>query len=358
MELNSRMHALSFIWKNTGLTVRAMGSVALLFAAIVYSTYIGSVSISPLAISRIYLSQIPFAGRYFNGTFSVVQYNIIVLIREPEVLGAVFVGAALGMGGASVQSVFKNPITEPYIIGISSGATLGAVVALATGTGIMGAYSVQFLAFLSGVAVVLLIYVLSFRSGKVPPIYLLLSGIAVSLFISAIVGLILFSSRRLQNEAFAWLLGSLSGITWGEITIVAVIVTVCGIILGAMSRELDALQMGEAHAQSIGVPVERVKLMALLITTVGVAAAVSISGLIGFVGLIIPHVSRMIFGGTNRKVVPASAVFGAVFLLLSDDIARTAVHNTVLPVGIVTGIIGVPFFMYLLNRISRGSYVA
>ncbi len=358
MELISRMQALSSIWKHTGLTVRVIGSVTLLLVTIIYSTYIGSVSISPLTISRIYLSQIPFTGKYFYGTFTVVQYNIIVLIREPEVLGAVFVGAALGMGGASVQSVFKNPIAEPYIIGISSGATLGAVVALATGTAIMGAYSVQFLAFVSGVAVVLIIYLISFRSGKVPPIYLLLSGIAVSLFISAIVGLILFSSRRLQNEAFAWLLGSLSGITWGEITIVSVIVTVCGFILGTMSRELDALQMGEAHAQSIGVAVERVKLTTLLVTTIGVSAAVSISGLIGFVGLIIPHVSRIMFGGTNRKVIPASAVFGAVFLLLSDDIARTAVHNTVLPVGIVTGIIGVPFFMYLLNRISRGSYVA
>lgn len=358
MELHSRLFSGTSVRKYSIFTVKTAASLLLLFFTIIYSSYVGAVSISPETISKIYMSQIPFAGSYFRQGFTVVQYNIVVLIREPEILGAVFVGAALGMGGASVQSIFKNPITEPYIIGISSGATLGAVVALATNSTILGAYSVQLLAFVSSVAVVLIIYFLSFRSGKVPPIFLLLSGIAVSLFISAIVGLILFSSRRLQNEAFAWLLGSLSGITWGEISVVAVIVVVSGIILSLMGKELDALQMGEAHAQSIGVHVERAKVIALMVTTVGVSAAVSISGLIGFVGLIIPHVSRIVYGGTNRKVVPMSAILGGIFLLVSNDLARTVVHNEVIPVGIVTGIIGVPFFMYLLNRISRGNYVS
>ncbi len=358
MELHNRLSEIIRFGRIPATILKAVLSILLLAAAIIFSSYIGAVTISPVVISRIYLSQVPFAGSYFDSGFTVVQYNIIVLIREPEILGAVFVGAALGMGGASVQSVFKNPITEPYIIGISSGATLGAIIALSTNTNVFGAYSVQLLAFISSLAVVIAVYLVSFRSGKVPPIYLLLSGIAISLFISAIVGLMLFTSRRLQNEAFAWLLGSLSGITWGEITIVALVVVASGAVLTLMSRELDALQMGEAHAQSIGVPVERTKMLALIVTTIGVSAAVSISGLIGFVGLIIPHVSRIIYGGSNRKVVPASAVLGAVFLLISNDLARTAVHGVVIPVGIVTGIIGVPFFMYLLNRISRGNYVS
>ena len=358
MELHNSLGRILHSGKASAFAVKTLAALVLLFITVIFSSYIGAVRISPLTVTRIYLSQIPFIGGLFNPGFTAVQYDIVVLIREPEILGAVLVGASLAMGGASVQSVFKNPITEPYIIGISSGAALGAVIALATNTGIFGAYGVQFLAFVFAVLVVSAIYLLSFRSGKVPPIYLLLSGIAVSLFISAIVGLILFSSRRLQNEAFVWLLGSLGGITWGEITVVGVVVVITGIVLSVMGKELDALQMGEAHAQSIGVPVERTKMLALTVTTVGVSAAVSISGLIGFVGLIIPHVARILFGGTNRKVVPISAILGAIFLLMSDDLARSIVPNEVIPVGIVTGLIGVPFFMYLLSRIARGSYVS
>lgn len=329
-----------------------------LVLVIIYSTFIGSVDIPAGSIANIYLSQVPLLGGFFPAAFTHTQYEIIVLVREPEIIGAVLVGAALAVGGSTVQSVFRNPITEPYIIGISSGATLGAVIALATNTQIFGGYSVQFLSFSFALLVVFLVYFLSFRSGRVPPIYLLLSGIAISLFISSIVGLILFSNLRLQNETFSWLLGSLSGITWSELYLVGIVVVVSSILLSALWKSLDALQMGEPHARSIGVNVERTKLLAMVITTVGVSAAVSISGLIGFVGLVIPHLARIIFGGSNRKVIPMSALLGAVFLLLSDDLARTLVHNEVLPVGIITGIIGVPFFMYMLTRISRGNYVS
>lgn len=332
--------------------------IIFLIITILYSTFIGNVSIPANSILHIYLSQLPFLSSAFPGGFTHTQYLIVTLIREPEILGAVVVGASLAFGGTAVQSVFRNPITEPYIIGISSGATLGAVVALATQTQVFGAYSVQVLAFAFAILVVFLVYFLSFRTGRVPPIYLLLTGIAISLFVSAIVGLLLFSNLRLQNEAFSWLLGSLSGITWPEMELVSVIVIISGILLSMLWRSLDALQMGEPHARSIGVNVERTKLLAMVLTTVGVSAAVSISGLIGFVGLVMPHLSRIIFGGSNRRVIPASALLGGLFLLLSDDLARTLVHNEVLPVGIITGLIGVPFFMYMLTRISRGSYVS
>jgi iron complex transport system permease protein len=332
--------------------------VVFLVVSVIYSTFIGSVTIPVQNIASIYLKQIPFFGNFVSAGYTYSQYEIVVLIREPEVLAAVVVGAALAIGGTSVQSVFRNPITEPYIIGISSGATLGAVIALATSTTIFGAYSVQFLSFFTSIAVVFVVYFLSFRTGRVPPIYLLLTGIAISLFISALVGLILFSSRKLQNEAFAWLLGSLSGITWQELGLVTLLVMISSLILGTIWKELDALQMGEPHARSIGVNVEKTKLIALTVTTVGVSAAVSISGLIGFVGLVIPHLARIVFGGSNRKVLPMSALFGGIFLLISDDLARTLVHNEILPVGIITGLIGVPFFMYMLSRISRGNYVS
>ena len=329
-----------------------------LLIVVIYSTFIGPVSIPAGNIIHIYLRQVPFLGAYFPEGFTTTQYSIVVFVREPEIIGAVIVGAALAVGGSTVQSVFRNPITEPYIIGVSSGATLGAVIALSTGTQIFGAYSIQFFAFIFALIVVFGVYFMSFRTGRVPPIYLLLSGIAVSLFISAIIGLLLFSNLKLQNETFSWLLGSLSGITWPELYLVTLVVIISSALLSSIWRRLDALQMGEPHARSIGVNVERTKLIALLLTTVGVSAAVSISGLIGFVGLVIPHLARMVFGGSNRKVIPMSAFLGGIFLLLSDDIARTLVHNEVLPVGIITGLIGVPFFMYMLSRISRGNYVS
>lgn len=329
-----------------------------LITVVVYSTFIGSVYIPPLNIAHIYLSQLPLVGGYFPYGFNQTQFLIVVLVREPEVLGAVVVGAALAVGGTTVQSVFRNPITEPYIIGISSGATLGAVIALSMGTAIFGPYSVQLMAFVFSLLVVFIIYFMSFRTGRVPPVYLLLTGIAISLFVSAIVGLLLFSNLRLQNETFSWLLGSLSGITWPELALVSTVVIGTSLVLSMLWKNLDALQMGEPHARSIGVDVEKTKLAALVITTVGVSAAVSVSGLIGFVGLVIPHLARMIFGGSNRKVIPMSALLGGIFLLLSDDLSRTLVHNEVLPVGIITGLIGVPFFMYMLSRISRGNYVS
>lgn len=345
-------------WRFSLFFTKAGFLLVFLIISIIYSSFLGSVYIPVSSISNIYLRQIPFFGSFITAGYTATQYEIIVLVREPEILAAVIVGAALAIGGTSVQSVFRNPITEPYIIGISSGATLGAVIALASNTQLFGVYSVQVLAFIFSIVVVTGVYFLSFRTGRVPPVYLLLTGIAISLFISALVGLILFSNLRLQNEAFAWLLGSLSGVTWQELGLVSLLVAGSSIVLSTLWKELDALQMGEAHARSIGVNVERTKLLALLVTTVGVAAAVSISGLIGFVGLVIPHLARMIFGGSNRKVLPMSAILGGIFLLLSDDLARSAVHNEVLPVGIITGLIGVPFFMYMLSRISRGNYAA
>lgn len=345
-------------WRGSLFFTKTAILVAFLVISIIYSTFVGSVYIPVSSIGDIYLRQIPFIGGFAATGYTATQYEIVVLVREPEVLAAVMVGAALAVGGSSVQSVFRNPITEPYIIGISSGATLGAVIALASGTMIFGPYSVQIMAFICSLAVVMGVYFLSFRTGRVPPIYLLLTGIAISLFISALVGLILFSNLRLQNETFSWLLGSLGGITWQELGLVSLLIVASSFILSMLWRELDALQMGEPHARSIGVDVEKTKLLALVVTTVGVSAAVSISGLIGFVGLVIPHFARILFGGSNRKVIPMSAILGGIFLLMSDDMARTAVHNEVLPVGIITGLIGVPFFMYMLSRISRGNYVS
>lgn len=326
----------------------------LLVAVIIFSTFIGSVRIPFREILQIYWNQIPFLPNISYVNETTAAYEIIVFLREPEILGGAVVGIALGVGGATIQSIFRNPITEPYIIGISGGASLGAVIAIMLGLEIFGLYTLQIFAFIFSIIAVALIYFFSYRRGAANPTYLLLTGIAISFFFSSVVALLLFSNISLQGEAFFWLLGSLQNITWASFFPVFGVVAISSILLGGMHKELNALQLGEAHARGVGVNVERTKAISITIVTLSVSAAVSISGLIGFVGLIMPHVSRLIFGGSNKYVIPASGILGAIFLLLADDIARSVVSGVVIPVGIITGMIGVPFFLYLMRRLASG----
>ncbi len=293
------------------------------------------------------------------GTIRTSDYIIITQLREPEILGAAAVGAALGVGGAVIQSIFRNPISEPYITGVSSGATLGAVIAIVFGITFLGIFTLPIFAFMFSILVVSTVYFLSMRKGRTPPVVFLLTGIAISLFATSFVALLLYSKPALENRIFYWILGSLSGISWTEDLLVVPVVVITSIILGSMYKQLNALQMGEVHARSVGVNAERSKIIAIALTTVAVSAAVSISGLIGFVGLIFPHVSRLLYGGSNKYVIPSSAILGATFLILCNDIAHSIIRSEVIPIGIITGLIGVPFFMLLMMKISnRGYYSA
>lgn len=327
-------------------------SIIIFFLSFSFSLGIGSVSVPFFTILRALAEQ---AG--FNvAPVRFSDYIIITQLREPEILGAAAVGASLGVGGAVIQSIFRNPISEPYITGVSSGATLGAVIAIVFGITLFGIFTLPIFAFIFAILVVSSVYALSMRKGRAPPVVFLLTGIAISLFATSFVALLLYSRPALENRIFYWLLGSLSGISWLDDMIVVPLVVITSIILGLMYRQLNALQMGELHAKSVGVNAERSKLAAIGLTTVSVSACVSISGLIGFVGLIFPHVSRLLYGGSNKYVVPSSAILGATFLILSNDLAHMAIRGEVIPIGIITGIIGVPFFMLLMAKISRRGY--
>jgi iron complex transport system permease protein len=205
-------------------------------------------------------------------------------------------------------------------------------------------------------AIVSIVFMVSIRSGQISGLFLLLTGIALSYFVSSIVAFLLFSNIRLQNEAFFWLLGSIGLITIPELIITIPVMAICMILSFIFYKELNALQMGDEYARSVGVNVNFSKGMFLILTALSVSAAVSISGLIGFVGLIIPHISRLIFGGSNKLVIPSSAIIGATFLLICNDIARDIARPEILPIGIVTGLLGVPIFVMLMMRISRGAY--
>lgn len=331
-------------------------SLATLAVLVFVSFFIGPVSIPLVTVMAILFKQIPVIGSLQPDAVKPVYFEIVYYIREPEILGGVVVGASLGMGGAVVQSIFKNPITEPYVIGLSSGAALGAVGAIIFGIAIFGPYSVQVLAFCFALLSVFTVYMLSHRNGRVPATYLLLMGVSISFFTSSVVALMIYSNIRLQSSAFFWLLGSLQGITWQELLPVVLVVLPAMFIMSMYSRELNAMQLGGAYAHSVGIKVERTKRVLIALVALSVSASVSISGLIGFVGLVMPHMSRLIYGGSNRYVIPSSAILGAIFLVLSDDIARMAIPGKVIPIGIITGMIGVPFFIYLLGRLSSGAY--
>lgn len=328
----------------------------LLAVTVVFSALVGSVHIPLSRIMEIYGSQIPFLSAYLPHSFTAVQYEIIVQIREPEIIGGIVVGASLAIGGAAVQSIFRNPITEPYIIGLSSGASLGAVMVIVLGFTFFGIYTEQASAFLFGLGAVFIVYFFALRGGKAHPTYLLLTGVAMSFFISAIVALLLFTNINLQGEAFFWLLGSLQNITWYNLFPVAIVVFLSSSVVFLEHRELDALQLGDSHARSVGVNVERSKRIVIFMVALSVSAAVSISGLIGFVGLVMPHLARLLLGGSNKYVIPTSGLLGAIFLIAADDVARGAVTGVVIPIGIITGIIGVPFFLYFMRRLTGGRH--
>ncbi len=339
------------------ISLKLTSLIFILAAVGFFSIFIGPVKLPIQSVLHVF--QYQFLGTHpARGSSLFLDYTIVYYVREPQILAAIIVGASLGIGGAVVQSIFRNPITEPYIIGISSGAALGAVMAIGYNILIFGFYTVQILAFLSSLTVVSLIYFMSVRRSRVPITYFLLIGISVSLLISAVVAYVMITNTRLagESEILSWLMGSLQAIGWKELIPVSGIIAVTSLINLSMSRELDAIQMGEDHASSVGVRVELVKRVGIISTTLGVSAAVSISGLIGFVGLIMPHVARLIFGGSNKLVLPASAILGAIFLLLADDVSRVIISQQVVPVGIITSFVGVPVFMVLLRRLAFGYY--
>ncbi|MDR3205603.1 MAG: iron ABC transporter permease [Candidatus Methanoplasma sp.] len=280
--------------------------------------------------------------------------NIIVnSINAPRVAFGVFVGAGLAVTGAVMQAIFRNPLASPYILGLSSGASLGAAVAILFSVPLIPIAIVQpALAFAFCLGTMLLVYVLSGTGGKLRTETLILAGVAVSSLLSAAVSFLTYiaPSEKMGDIVF-WSMGSLSKVTWTEMTFSIPIIVAGMAIMLTQSKNLNAMMLGDAHAMDLGVDVKKVRLFLLIVSTLTVAAAVAFVGAIGFIGLVIPHIFRLLLGPDNRIVLPLSALGGAAFILLCDYAAHMAAeHYGVLPIGVVTAFIGAPFFIYLLSR--------
>lgn len=315
----------------------------------VYSACVGQVPTTPLEVMgsvlhRIGLDVGPMPA-HPSGKVTLWQ------VRFPRIVLGAVVGACLGTAGALLQGVFANPLAEPGVIGVSSGAAVGASSVFVLGGAFAGVWSVATAAFLGGLITTVLVYVLARGGGRTEVVTLILTGVAINAFAGGLIAFFTFvASPAARDQIVFWQLGSLSGATWQAVGVVAPLAVVgIGASL-ALSRRLDLLALGENVARHLGVNVERLRQTAIVIVAVLVASGVAFTGIILFVGLVVPHLMRMLLGPAHRTLVPASALCGAVVLLASDLLARTLVDNVDMPLGMITSLIGAPFFFWMLRR--------
>lgn len=283
---------------------------------------------------------------------SPMEWSVVVVIRLPRVIMAVLAGAGLSLAGATLQGVFRNPLVGPQVVGVSAGAAFGGTLAILIGwqhAGLLAA------AFTSGVVALLLVYLLDAMVAKSNILVLVLAGVIVSGFFGALVSLIQYladSEDTLPIIVF-WLLGSFATANADKAMLIAGPVLVCGSVLLLLRWRINILSMGDEDAVALGVPVERLRWLVLLLTAAIVAGQVAVSGMIGWVGLVVPHLARMLVGADHRSLMPASLLLGGLFLLVVDDVARTATASEI-PLGILTALIGTPVFAVLLRRTRLG----
>ncbi|MFE6530209.1 FecCD family ABC transporter permease [Streptomyces rochei] len=283
-----------------------------------------------------------------------VAESVLWNVRFPRIVLALLVGASLGCAGALMQGVFGNPLAEPGVIGVSSGAAVGAVAAIAFGLNFLGTWTVSVFAFVSGLITVLVVYAMSRSGGRTEVVTLILTGIAVNAFAGALIGLFLFfADTAAVNQITFWQLGSLAQATWPKVLAVLPCAALGLGVAPLYARRLDLLALGERPARHLGVDVERLRIVLVLVIALLTAAAVSVAGVIGFVGLVVPHLLRMAAGPGHRFLIPGSALLGALVLLAADLAARTVAEPAELPLGVLTALLGSPFFFWLLRRTRR-----
>jgi iron complex transport system permease protein len=295
-------------------------------------------------------------GKLTNHPALDQQTRFIVLnLRIPRILMAVLVGMLLSLVGTSYQAVFKNPMADPYLLGTSSGAALGATLALLIPQlQVFGYFGVAVFAFIGAITTTAVVYFLAKSGNNISTVSLLLSGIIMSSFLSAVISLLMIFNHEEIAMVYSWTLGSFNGAGWEGLKIAAPVLGAGILVMSFWSKELNALLLGDAQAYSLGIDAQKVKRRILVVSSILAAVAVSMSGIIGFVGLIVPHFFRMIVGPDHRFLLLYATFGGGGFLLLCDTIARSLLSNAEIPVGIVTAILGAPFFMLLLHRNKAG----
>jgi iron complex transport system permease protein len=324
------------------------GLVVVLAAALLVAVGAGALAIPPGRVVAFLLGD-PF-GHAGDG----IEATVIRVVRLPRVLLVALAGAALGVAGVMMQGLFRNPLADPGLIGVASGAGLAAALVIVAGDRWFGAGALPFAlqpaaAFVGALAATALVYRLATRAGATSVAVLLLAGLAIGALASAGIGLLVFlaDDRQLRDITF-WTLGSFGGATWSRLAVAAPLLAAVVVAAPLLARPLDALALGEADAYHLGVPVERVKRLTVVLTALAVGAAVAVAGVIAFVGVVVPHIGRLLVGPRHARLAPAAALLGAALLLLADTAARTLAAPAEMPLGVLTAAVGAPVFLHLL----------
>ncbi len=324
-----------------------------LLIVIIFASTIGVADIGFIDSLKIISSKIPFVKDLFDLSNIKETSKIIVLdIRLPRIILSVLIGVALSTSGVVFQAIFKNPMADPYILGISSGAAFGATIVIIFGLGFsfLGLSAISIGAFIGAILTTTLVYSIASMNSKAPVVTLLLSGIAISFFLSALINLIMTLNHDQVEKIVFWTMGSVSAASWDSVMITILPVTFGVLFFLIFSKDLNVILMGEETAQNLGINVEILKKILLLIASIVSASVVAVSGIIGFVGLIVPHAVRIVVGPDHRKLFPFTIITGALFMIVADTISRVVIEPTELPIGVITSLIGAPYFIFLLVR--------
>ncbi len=328
------------------------GSVALAIAAMLVGTMIGPAGPVWWRVPLAIIDHLPLIS--IDSGVSEREWAIIWNIRMPRVVLAGLVGAMLSIAGASYQGVFRNPLVDPYLLGAAAGGGLGATLVIALWGGDVGAgwiiEPVPLVAFVFAVGAVALTYLVGAAfGGSRTSSTLVLAGVAVVALLTAVQTFVLQRNSERVREVYSWILGRVANATWSDVALLVPYVAISSTVLFMHRRHLDALRVGDEEAATLGIPVARVRIVVVLAATLGTAAAVAVSGLIGFVGLVVPHIVRLVVGASYRRVIPVALFFGAAFLVIADIPGRMLISPSELPIGVVTAFVGAPFFIVLLR---------
>lgn len=334
-------------------------TVGVLFS-VTLAVMIGSVPIPASEVWRIAVFRtFPELG-LVTPDWTGITESIVWDVRFPRVLLGAFVGAGLSIVGATLQAMVRNPLADPYVFGITSGASVGAVAVILLGLSVFGVYSLSIAAFVGALVAFGLVFLLAQRDGVMSPVRLILAGVAISYVLSAITSFMVFYAANTGNggevrSVLFWLLGGLGGARWIYLTLPALAVLLGTLYLVLQARSLNALVVGEESAAGLGVDPQAFRRQLFVVTALLTGVLVAVSGGIGFVGLMLPHIVRLMVGADHRRVLPVAGLLGAIFLIWADVLARTIVAPSELPIGIITAFVGAPFSIWLLRRRSVGA---
>ncbi len=329
--------------------------LCLSIVSIILATGLGSVFVAPSTTFKVLLSQIPMLGDAIAPTWTALDENIILKLRLPRVLLGFVVGASLSVCGVTMQALVRNSLADPFILGVSNGAATFGTLGMLFGTfSFLGIYSLSISTFIGALVTIFIVYTLSRENGRINITKLLLIGVAISMIMNGFTSVIKLSAPNalgLHNAEF-WMSGSLASAKWEYLGLPLIVLVICTMFLYINYRGLNIIILGEDSAVSLGVNVSRLQKQLIVVASLMAGVTVAVSGAIGFVGLMVPHFTRILVGGNHKKVLPVSALLGGMLVLWVDVVARMVIAPEELPVGVLTAIIGGPVFIYMLKRDS------